>query len=173
MRIAILVFFCGIGPLLIAVPTLGAYWTWWNWQLFNFTRREGLPKARAFWWTLIPFYSYFVLWQQLDGLAQAEAALTGAAATKPGRLIALVCASAAFNVLGNVVNNRALMLSIFLLGAGMLAVYAYLVQSRANSYLAAVHPGAGAAPLTIGEIVAAALGGVAFALVLIGVLFTA
>src|SRR5438034_9149165 len=42
------------------------YELWWLWQLFQFTNREGFPRTRAFWWLLVPFYNFYVLYQQLD-----------------------------------------------------------------------------------------------------------
>src|SRR5205809_212110 len=36
------------------------YELWWLWQLFQFTRREQFPRARAFWWLLVPFYNFYV-----------------------------------------------------------------------------------------------------------------
>src|SRR3989442_10238821 len=47
------------------------YELWWLWQLFQFTNRERFPRARAFWWLLVPFYNFYVLYQQLDDLKKA------------------------------------------------------------------------------------------------------
>jgi hypothetical protein len=171
-RVALLVMFCGIGPLLIAIPTLGVYWTWWNWQFFKFMNREALPKARSFLWTLIPGYGYFVIWQQLDGFGRAEAAVSGARGRSPRALAVLVVASALLNVVANRLSYTPLVFVVFLCASALLAVYAYLVQSRVNAFLAAVHPGAQAAPLTVGEVVAAVLGAGAFVLVLVGLFYT-
>src|SRR5437899_10519207 len=49
------------------------YELWWLWQLFQFTRREQFPRARAFWWLLVPFYNFYVVYQQLDDLKKALA----------------------------------------------------------------------------------------------------
>src|SRR2546427_13120129 len=49
------------------------YELWWMWQLFQFTRREQFPRARAFWWLLVPFYNFYVVYQQLDDLKKALA----------------------------------------------------------------------------------------------------
>ena len=46
------------------------YEFWWYWQLFSFTRREGFPRARRFWWILIPIYGWVVLYRQFDDLAE-------------------------------------------------------------------------------------------------------
>ena len=171
LRVAILMFFCGTGPIFLFIPTVGIYWSWWHWHLFKFEHQEGLPRARNFWLSVIPLYGYVVLYQELRALAVAEAAV-GVRPLQPLLGLGLVCVAAAANGLGNVFSSGPVLLGVFLAGAGILAVYASLVQTHVNSYLAAVHAGAGPAPLTIGEVIAAVLGGLAFALLLYALLAT-
>jgi hypothetical protein len=59
-RAAVLMFFADL-----------AYLWWWLWQLFQFTKQERFPRARSFWWLLVPFYGLYVLYQQLDDLKRA------------------------------------------------------------------------------------------------------
>ena len=42
VRVAVLMFFADV-----------AYLWWWLWQFFQFTKREGFPRARSFWWPLV------------------------------------------------------------------------------------------------------------------------
>ncbi|GAC1478798.1 MAG: hypothetical protein PVSMB9_01620 [Candidatus Dormibacteria bacterium] len=70
IRVAVIAFFADF-----------AYLWWWLWHLFQFARREKFPRARSFWWLLVPFYGLFVLYQQLDDLKRA---LDATSSSEPG-----------------------------------------------------------------------------------------
>jgi hypothetical protein len=166
VRVAMLTFFCAGGPLLVAIPTLGAYWLWWNWQYFKFARRERLPGAQSFWWTLVPLYGYFAVWRTLRALSRAG----GGRRLNVWLLMALLVAAAVIVVGANFVGEPALLFAAVIASSALLAAYAYMVQVAANDYLRAMYPDARAAPLTTGEVLAATLGGLVLLLV-IGTLF--
>jgi hypothetical protein len=166
VRVAMLTFFCAGGPLLVVIPTLGAYWLWWNWQFFKFARREALPGAQSFWWTLVPVYGYFAVWRTLNALSRAG----GGRRLNVWLLMGLLIAAVVIVVAGNVVGEPAVLFAGVIVSSALLGAYAYLVQVAANDYLRATYPDARAAPLTTGEVLAATLGGLALLLV-IGTLF--
>jgi uncharacterized membrane protein len=106
----------------------------------------------AYWWTLIPGFGYFAMWRQLHAVRGRLAVL----------LLAMLVLAELLALAGNWVTLFFVSALAFLVASAILAVYAYSVQSGVNSYLAAAHPDAGPAPVTAGEVVAAALGGIAF-----------
>ena len=165
VRVAMLTFFCAGGPLLVAIPTLGAYWLWWNWQFFKFSRRERLPGAQSFWWTLVPIYGYVAAWRTLRAL---RVAATGAGTRRVNHwlLLGVLIVAALAVVAGNLVGVPALLFAAVITSSALLAAYAYLVQVAANDYLRTTHPDSRQAPLTAGEVVAATLGGLVLLLVL-------
>jgi hypothetical protein len=165
VRVAMLTFFCAGGPLAPAIPTLGAYWLWWNWQFFKFARREGLPGARSFWWTLVPFYGYYVVWRALRGLQQAAAA-AGSRQLNHWLLLGLLIVVALIAIAGNVLGRPAVLVAAVIASSALLGAYTYLVQAAANDYLRRTHPDGKTAPLTAGEVVAATLGALLLLLVL-------
>jgi hypothetical protein len=176
LRVGVLMLFCGMAPviallpslgvfgaLLATVPVVGIYWAWWNWQLFRFVSAERLPGAKAFWWALVPLYGYFAIWRQLRATVRAAAA-AGFKALPPVLLLAMLVTVEVLAVIGNLIPRFEISAPLFLIASAILAAYAYHVQSAANAHLALAHPGAAAAPLTLGEVVSATLGGIVFLL---------
>jgi hypothetical protein len=134
------------------------YLFWWLYGIFVLARREGLPRARSFWWILVPLYNLVVVYRVLDDLRQAEAPATGRASRlSPGLFLTLlVLASALARV---PVPGGWPTVALFLLSQALVAGGALMVQQSANGFLAAVHPTAGPRGMTAGEI-AATVGGV-------------
>jgi len=171
VRVAMLTFFCAGGPILVAVPTLGAYWLWWNWQFFKFARRERLPGAYSFWFTLIPLFGYFAVWRTLRSLDRGLAGSGRGHRLHAWLLLGMLVAAAVVVVSANLVGVPVVLFVAVIASSALLAAFAYLVQVRANEYLRAVHPDGGAAPLTAGEILAATLGGLVLLAVVAALFF--
>ncbi len=132
------------------------YWIWWLWQLFNFTTRERFPRARKFWWILIPFYGLYLLYQQFDDIKAAAKEASGHTLNS-----ALAGWLAAIGLYGGGGSNRApgwVDLLFLLIGGLALSIAAFLVQGAANAYITATYPSAKPRQMTPGEIVAAVLG---------------
>lgn len=144
------------------------YFFWWTYEFFTFTRREGFPRARAFWWICIPFYGLYILWLQLDDLRRA-AATTNSERVNPSLVLGLIVgASAAGQVLVRATQTTVLLLmlvvSSVLIGAAL-----YTVQSAVSSYLAVRYPFEQPRGMTAGEMAATGLGVLLQALLLIGI----
>jgi hypothetical protein len=144
-----------------------AYFFWWLWQLFQLTRREGFPRARAFWWILVPFYSWVVIYRQFDDLDTAARNLgrPGLASKIPVTLLVLsnVAAIGSNRLQNGVASLIAVMVSGAFFGAA-----AYLVQRTANDYLKTKYPDPVPRGLTWGEITAAAIGLLISGLAIVG-----
>jgi hypothetical protein len=149
-----------------------AYEVWWLWQLFAFTRREHFPRARAFWWLLLPFYNFYVIYQQLDDLKKA-----GEGLSVPARFNAV--GATWLLIIATFISNGSSRLS----GAGSLALYAlsgvlvaialYLVQQAANRYQATRYPGRQPQGMTVGEWIATVIGIVFLLLLVLGIFLPA
>jgi hypothetical protein len=142
------------------------YSIWWLWQLFNFTRRESFPRARKFWWILIPFYGVYLLYQQFDDIKAKAQQASGHSfnAVLAGWLafIGLYGGGEASQPPGWVG------VLLLVLGGLALAAAAYPVQQAANAYIVATYPTEKQRQMTPGEIVAAALGILVLALFVVG-----
>ncbi len=155
-RVAVLAF---LAPL--------AYEFWWVWQLFKFSRREGFPRARAFWWFLVPIYGWFVVYYQLDDLKKqlsllpTPAAFSAVGATWP------VILSHTFGSATNRTNGLT-SFAFFVLSGIFIAAAAFVVQRAANVYQEARYPGRPLGGMTRGEAIATVIGVVIFLLVLLG-----
>ena len=153
-RVAVLSFLAPVG-----------YELWWLWQLFEFTRRERFPRARAFWWLLIPFYNFYVIYRQLDdvkkALKDAGSPMTFSSAGVTWLLIVATIITNASNRASGVGS-----LAFFAVGSALTAVGLFLVQQAANSYQEARYPGRSLQGMTVGEWVATAIG-VAFLLLVV------
>jgi hypothetical protein len=150
---------------LLAFLAPASYELWWYWQLFKFTRREGFARARAFWWILIPFYGWYVIYQQLDDLKQALAQLASPIAFSSAGAAWLVILS---NVSGSA-SNRAdgtTALVLFFVSGILIAAAAYLTQNAANTYQEVRYPGRARVGITRGEAIAALIGLLLFAAVI-------
>ena len=152
--------------LLFLAPSF--YEIWWYWQLFAFTRREGFPRARAFWWILVPIYGWIVMFRQFDDLKQA-AARVSAPALSSRVAIALLIGSWWAGAASSRTSTTAGLVLIIISGV-LLAWLGYVVQPSANGYLKTRYPDAPMMGMTWGEIVAASLGVLLFLLVILGAL---
>jgi hypothetical protein len=145
----------------------GAYELWWLWQLFALTRRERFPRARAFWWILIPFYGLYVIYQQFDDVKKASAGLSTPVRVSSAGPIWLFIASAVVGGLGN--RGSGLVGLEFFVASGLLfAAAAYLVQRAANAYQDARYPGRRLGGMTTGEVIATVIGVIIFAFAILG-----
>ena len=151
--------------LLFLAPTF--YEIWWYWQLFAFTPREHFPRARRFWWILVPFYGWVVLYRQFDDIKQA-AVRTGAAAFNSRTAITLLILSWWAGASSNRISNVYVSLVLFVASGVLIAGVGYLVQPAANAYLKSKYPEAPMKGMTWGEITATVLGMFLFSLVLLG-----
>src|ERR1700738_3805027 len=148
-------------PRRVAVLTFLAdpfYTIWWWWQLFAFAQREKFPRARSFWWILVPFYGPVVLYRILDDLKKVAPDLPRVRAFNPGLVIALFILD---NVIGNIFsrsNTASIVIIAFLVSGTMAAAATFLTQQAASDYLKYRYPDARPRGFTWGEIVAIVLG---------------
>ncbi|HEX9097651.1 MAG TPA: hypothetical protein VF990_16315 [Candidatus Dormibacteraeota bacterium] len=152
---------------LLAFLAPAAYELWWLWQLFDFTKRERFPRARAFWWILVPFYGLYVIYQQFDDLRKGLESISSPARLSAAGAIWLFIASA---LAGSGANRGTGLpaLGFFLLSGLLFAATAYLVQRAANAYQEVRYPGRQPRGMTTGEVIATVIGVILFALVLLG-----
>jgi len=145
----------------------GAYELWWLWQLFSFTKRERFPRARAFWWILIPFYGLYVIYRQFDDLKKGLESLSSPVRLSAAGAIWLFIASA----LAGSASNRGSGLSVlgfFALSGVFFAAVAFMVQRAANAYQEARYPGRQLRGMTTGEVIATVIGVIIFAFAILG-----
>lgn len=134
-----------------------AYFFWWLWQLFQLARREGFPRAKAFWWIFVPIYGWVVTYQQLEDLDKQARALgrPGLRANLPLTLLILQTVAA---VASNRLRNDIASFIAFIVSGVFFGLAAYLVQRNANDYLKTKYPEASRHGMTWGEITATAIG---------------
>jgi hypothetical protein len=137
--------------LLLLAPV--AYELWWYWQLFTFTRREGFPRSRSFWWLFVPIYGWVVLHRQFDDI---EEAATGLGASTLA--IWLVVLSWAAGNISYRITSPVPALVAFAVSDLLIATVGALVQPTANTYLRNRYQDASPLAMTWGETVAAILG---------------
>ena len=157
-----------IAMLLLVAPF--AYFFWWEWQVMALARKEGFPRARAFWWLLVPFYGWAVLKRTLDDLAAAESRTTGTATLSPPVIIALLIGSAVVARFSNQVTNGYLVLAMCFVANGLTAIGGYMVQSSTNRYLDGRYGQLPRRGLSVAEVIAALIGLAYMTLVVIGAL---
>jgi len=140
---------------ILAVLAGITYPTWWTWQLFKFTRREGFPRASSFWWTLIPIVGVVMVWRQLDDLKKAAGSK---ARVHPKLIVALLVAGSLALQAGRLANRSLGGLLLILLLAFLLTGFAiYLAQRSITSYLRATYPLERERRLSVGEVAATLL----------------
>jgi hypothetical protein len=149
-----------------------AYELWWLWQLFKFTRREGFPRARAFWWILVPIYGWYVIYQQLDDLKRQLAQLANPVPFNAVGATWLIILSQSVGSGSNRTDGLA-SLTIFIVSGVLFAAGAFLVQRAANAYQEARYPARPTQGWTTGEVIATVIGVLLFALATIGALVPA
>lgn len=142
------------------------YEVWWYWQFFAFTRREGFPRSRRFWWLLVPIYNWVILYRQFDDLKQA-AIRVAVPAFNSGLAIWLVIFSWWAGTSSNRISDAHGSFAVFVVSSVLIAIAGFLVQPTANAYLRSKYPEAPPIGMTWGELTAAALGIVLFALVIV------
>jgi hypothetical protein len=147
-----------------------AYLFWWLWQLFHLAKRERFPRARAFWWILVPIYSWVVIYRQFEDLDKSALALgrPGLRANLPLTLLVLSNVAA---VLSNRWTAEPASLIAFLVSSALTGVSAYLVQRSANDYLKTKYPDTSPRGISWGEITATVLGLLVLALAIAIVVF--
>jgi hypothetical protein len=144
-----------------------AYELWWLWQLFQFTRREQFPRARAFWWLLIPFYNFYVIYQQVDDLKRGlESQSPGARLNSAGVTWLFIAATFITNASNRLAGLADL--TVFAIGGAALALALYLIQRAANQYQVVRYPGRPLQGMTTGEWVATVLGVLFLLLIVLG-----
>jgi hypothetical protein len=162
---------CLRNPWRVAIlGTLGdpIYFFWWMYQFFQFTRRQGFPRARAFWWIFVPFFGLYILWVQLDDLRRA-AATTNSEQVNPSLVLGLIVgASAAGQVLARS-SETSVLLVMLVVGSSLMGAALYSAQSAVSSYLAVRYPFEPPRGMTVGEYCASAVGIILQALLLIGI----
>jgi hypothetical protein len=143
------------------------YLLWWLWHLFKFAQRERFPRARSFWWILMPIYSFVVLWRTVDDLADKERELTGKATTS-AKVTWWYILSSGYG--GSANYPGWLDAAIAVVNAAFLAIFGFKVQTSANNYLRAKYPGATNLGWTAGEVIATIIGILLLALAAAGAL---
>jgi hypothetical protein len=132
------------------------YPIWWLSQLFKFTRREGFPRAKAFWWILVPFYGFVVIWQQLDDLKHAAASKK--IRVRSGLVIWLLAIGFFGPQLTRLKDDSLTFgVAVILLSTLLMALGIYLGQRYVVAYLAATYPTEHRRRVSRGEIVATLL----------------
>ena len=144
------------------------YYVWWVWELMALGRKERFPRARSFWWTLIPFYGYAVIYREVEDQANAERSLTGAASVNPGAVVALVIGAGIMSQISNRLTSGVASIVSYLLIFGFFAAAGYMTQLSANRYLAVRYPGVPMRGMSVGEIVATIIGLLLLALIVVG-----
>ena len=144
------------------------YFFWWTYQLFKFTRREGFPRARAFWWILVPFFGLYVLWQQLDDLRKA-AERTNSERVNPALVMGLIIGALAADRIFGSATDTTVALATLLAGSVLTGAALFTAQSAVSSYIAARYPFEQSRGMTVGETVATGLGILFTALLLLGI----
>lgn len=140
------------------------YTLWWLWQFFKFAQREKFPRARSFWWLLVPIYGLVILYRELDDLKKASAGIPAAVRFTPGLIIAFLALD---NFIGRFYersNTPSVEIFAYLISSLLAAGATFLGQRAASTYLKSKYPDAPMRGFTWGEIVAAALGAILFAL---------
>jgi hypothetical protein len=143
------------------------YLLWWLWQLFKFAPREWLPRARSFWWILMPVYGFVVVWRTVGDLVDKERDLTGAATTSAKVTWWYILSS---GYAGSVDFPGWLDAAVAVVNAAFVAIFGFKVQTSANSYLRAKYQGATTRGWTAGEVTATILGVLLSALAVAGAL---
>ncbi len=129
------------------------YPIWWLWQLFKFTRREGFPRAKSFWWILVPLYGIVVVWEQLGDLKHASADKN--IRVRAGLILSfLVGGYLAIRLAGWKDASPMLVLAVLVLSALLTTIGIYLGQRSVVAYLAATYPTERRRGVSWGEIVA-------------------
>lgn len=144
-----------VGLLMVLAPV--SYELWWFWQLFSFTRREGFPRARAFWWIFVPIYGWYVIYQQFDDLKRQLAQLPSPVAFGGVAAIWLVVISHTFGSASNRASGMS-GIALVLVSDILIAAAAVLVQNAANTYQEVRYPARSRRGFTWGEAVAALIG---------------
>jgi hypothetical protein len=144
------------------------YFFWWTYQLFKFTKREGFPRARAFWWIFVPFFGLYVLWQQLDDLRKA-AQTTNSERVNPSLVVGLIVGALAADRIFGSATDVTVSLVTLLAGSVLIGAALYTAQSAVSSYIAAKYPFEQSRGMTVGETVATVLGTLFTALLLLGI----
>lgn len=143
------------------------YFFWWTYQLFTFTKREGFPHARAFWWIFVPFYGLYILWLQLDDLRKAALAVNSEP-LNPSLVLGLLIGSLAADRIFGSTTNVSVSLVTLVAGSVLTGAALYTAQSAASSYLSVKYPFAQHRGMTVGETIATVLGTLFTALLLLG-----
>jgi len=141
------------------------YYVWWMWEVMALGRREGFPRAKSYWWTIIPFYGYAVIFRALQDQQRAEAGVTGSSVLQPGMVIALLFGSGIVSQISGRITTGIGSIVSFLLVFVLIGAAAYMTQTSTNRYLAARFPGSPLRGMSPGEIVALMIGLVLLALV--------
>lgn len=129
------------------------YPIWWRWQLFKFTRNEGFPRAKSFWWTLIPILGWVVIYEQLDDLRSAAAYRK--IHVRPALIVwLLVAGSLVLSFSGWRSASLSVGTAILIAGAFLTALSIYLGQRSVVAYLATTYPTEGRRRVSVGEIIA-------------------
>jgi hypothetical protein len=142
------------------------YEIWWYWQLFAFARRESFPSARRVWWLLIPIYGWVVLYRQFDDLKHA-ASRAGLPVRSSALAIWFVIFSWWVGSASNRISSSYGSFAAFVVSGVLIAIVGLLVQPTANAYLRNKYAVAAATGMTWGELTAAALGTLLFALFIV------
>jgi hypothetical protein len=154
-----------VAVLMLLAPV--SYELWWFWQLFRFTRREGFPRTRAFWWIFVPIYGWVVIYRQFDDLKRQLAQFPSPVAFSAVGAIWLVIISQTAGSASNRANGMAALV-FFVLSGVLIAAAVFLTQNAANAYQDVRYPGRPRQGLTWGEALATLIGLLLFGLVILG-----
>jgi hypothetical protein len=140
---------------LLAFVGFLTYPFWWNWQLLKFSSRERFPRARSFWWTLVPIYGFVVIWQQLDDLMHAGA--NKGVRVRAGRIIALLVGGTIAIRFARVGSGLTVAVIALVVSSLLTTLGIYLAQRSIVAYLATTYPTERRRRVSVSEIVATLL----------------
>ena len=143
--------------ILLVVATL-PYYAWWMWQFMSFGRKEHYPRAKAFWWTLIPIYGFVVIYRAAEDQANAEAAATGRKGMDPRGVTTMIGLATVTSVFSNKLTSGVAAVVSYVVIFAFYAAAGYMVQASQNRYVDARYPGSPMRGISAGEIAATVLG---------------
>ena len=127
----------------------------------SFTRREGFPRTRSFWWLLVPIYGWVVLYRQFDDLEEAAKGVGASTLAIWLVILSWVAKNASYRI-----SSPGPSLVAFVIGSVLIAIVGALIQPAANGYFRDKHPEASPLGMTWGETTAAVIGILLFAAVI-------
>jgi len=159
-----------IDPMRVAALSLFApivYQYWWLWRFFKLARRERFPRARSFWWILVPLYGYAVIGRLFHDL-QSRLGPERPQAFNAQVALGLIVAANVSAGWGVRMSSIPFLVGGLALSCVFTAMALYQVQVGINAYLRQTYVGDPQSGLFPGEIIAVVAGLAALGLLVLG-----